>query len=193
VRKKASGLRTKDDTAVVDAVVKRFLAKAITYQRQHMRAIIEVAKGEHSDNSLQGPLYPPCFAGLEEHFGIRVAAELSPDGQQIGTQLVGIVDLPVENDHTGIAGRAHRLMARLGEVNDRQPTKPKCQPHTLLHVGSAIIRPAEHDLVGHHCCNSLESRGVVPRLGVIKSYDCRTWLTSCLSDRRFVCCRLAPA
>src|SRR4051812_48006130 len=61
----------------------------------------------------------PLPIGLDHDFGVRCRVEAVTERPQLLTQLVMVVDAPVEDDHAFVV--AHRLSAVVTDVDDGQP------------------------------------------------------------------------
>ena len=114
----------------------------------NLRGLIPYDEGEHADEPVERRL-APLRVGSQQHLGIGVGAETVPGRLKLVAQLEVVVDLAVVDDPVAAVGVGHRLLRRVGEVDDAEPTMAERN-----RAGNAVedapprpVRPAMRDHV----------------------------------------------
>ena len=96
-------------------VEERFLANPVSGEERPSTTRIPDAEREHAGKAVDA-IVTVFLVEMEDHFGVRVGSEPVPGGLEAGTQVEGVVNLPVEDDPDGVVLVRHRLLAT-GEVD----------------------------------------------------------------------------
>jgi hypothetical protein len=121
-------------------VHQRLYAQAVARERQALLLPVPHGESEHSAQVGEAALEPLTREKAQQHLGIRVAAKTLALRLERVTELLEVVDLPVENDDVTSVGRRHRLVPRLGQIDDGEP--PESQPRFSFAPGPFVVGPA---------------------------------------------------
>ena len=141
-------LRGECQTPAACAVVERLFAHPVAGEAGGVGAAIPDAQGEHALGPGQGPLHAQPGNGFEENLGVRQAApgDRPPPSSSARSRRI-VVDLAVHGQDVSAAGRFHRLMAGLGDVDDRQP--PLAEPGAVAFPHPLVVRAAVTEGIQH--------------------------------------------
>ena len=142
-------LRGEAEQAGLPVDEQRLDAEPITNEVEAALLGVPQGDGEHAGESPDRRLDTPSFDGGQHHLGVGVASKPASVRLQLAAQLLVVVDLTVELDGEPAARRVHRLMAVLGQVDDRQPPEPECQPRILVDPHAAVVGTAMPDRLAH--------------------------------------------
>jgi hypothetical protein len=112
-------LRAEQERGRAPVVVERLDTEPIAREQQPPRAGVVDRDRPHTVEAGEA-LLAPFVVGLRHHLGVARACELAAERLQLCAQLAVVVDLAVEDKPPACAGR-ERLVAVLGQVDDRQP------------------------------------------------------------------------
>ena len=107
----------------------RLLAEAIARQEKALLDAVPDRERPHAVEA-QHAGFAPLLIGREDDFCVRFSAEDMPQRLQFAADLDEVVDLAVESDPVATFAEAHRLLAVLGQVEDRQ--SPVSERHPFL-------------------------------------------------------------
>lgn len=140
--------RAEEKGAVVQTVDERLHAKAVAAEREDVLGTVPNRKREHAHESLHGVLDAPRLEGSEQHLGVRVAVEGEAARGQLLPERLEVVDLSVVDDHVAPRRGGHRLMARGGEVEDREPTVREADAVGIVRPEALVVGASVGDAVG---------------------------------------------
>src|SRR4030065_290003 len=94
------------------AVIQRLLTHAVTRQRQNPVMAIPQRNREHAHGSFKSLCRPPGLETRQQSFGIRMPppTPIIASGAKQYTQVKVFINLTIERNNLGPAGRDHRLM-----------------------------------------------------------------------------------
>src|SRR5207302_3299551 len=93
-----------------------------------------------------------CGIGRQNHFRVRLGAEVIPAADEFLFQFDIVVDLAVVGDR--VAPQVmHRLGRRVAEVDDGEPTMSKANASAWIHPMSGPVWPTMNQLVCHSSQN----------------------------------------
>ena len=141
-------LRSQQHAIVRLRPVQRLDAVGVARGKGAPRHAVPDDQGEHAAQARQHRR-PFLREQGQQHFGIRTGAEHNPLGRQLAAQFPEVVDFAVEDDDVAPAGRAHRLVGPLVEIENRQAAMAQPDPGFLpdaLGIGAAAVHAVDHHL-----------------------------------------------
>ena len=127
-------------------VVQRLDSKAVARHEQACIAPIPYCKGKHAEEALHA-LRAPGVIGLQDDFAVALGEEPIAHRNELGAQLLIVVDRAVEDQYQLQFLVDHGLVAISAEVNDRQAAVAKSQ--RAFAENSRVVWTAPGDPVGH--------------------------------------------
>ena len=147
-------LRCEGQSAGCGGPEERLHSEWVTREDQPM--LPEVGQGQRVDavESLK-PRDSVFLVQMEDDFSVGVGRELVAERLELPTEVLVVVDLPVEDEVQFARGIGERLVSRLGEVDDRQSGMPEpqrrvaqTQADVVQAVGAAMLYQHRVDVVG---------------------------------------------
>ena len=111
--------RSKNKSISHQRIIKGLDAEAVARAEKTVAPVIPDGKGEHAAQPTKA-VGAITVVRRQNHLGVRVGMEF-PIGGQLGAKLEIIVDLAIIRDGSR-AGRHHRLLRRITQIDDRQAT-----------------------------------------------------------------------
>ncbi len=127
-------------------VEERLLAEAVPREPETLLVAIVDRERELPDQPVEGRGTPP-LPGPEKDLRVGARPEFAGAQPQLGAQVLEVVDLAVVADGVAATGGAHRLAARLAQVEDREAAVPERRLALALEplpVGPAPPERLEH-------------------------------------------------
>ena len=119
-------------------VVQRLHAEPVAGQKQRFPGPIPESECEHAAKSIDACL-APRLPRVDDDLGVALGAEHVPEGQQLGYELLIVVNLAVEDDNDAAVFVVERLLSGR-HVDDRQPAM--AQTDARLDVIATLVRAA---------------------------------------------------
>src|SRR5262249_49044509 len=135
----------KQQTSVVERVVQRLLAKAITRQQQALAAFIPYSECKHSAEGMHA-IRAMVLIKVHDHFGIGVGIKAMASRLQPCSELGKVVYFTVEYGPDGPVLVVNRLPAG-GEIDYAEP--PHAQSDLAGDVNALIVGPTVRDRAAH--------------------------------------------
>ncbi|PYY13052.1 MAG: hypothetical protein DMG61_14645 [Acidobacteria bacterium] len=114
--KDALQLRAKEKLSLMQAVIKRFDAHAVARQDKAALRLDPESDGEHSAESFEAAV-TPMKEGIENYFSVASRMEAIAGSLKLGTQLLLIEDLAVEDESHIAISTSQRLVTAV-QVED---------------------------------------------------------------------------
>jgi hypothetical protein len=141
IRDERAELRREHEPVGSVAVEERLLAKAVTCEQQGLPSPVPHREREHPAQQLRDAL-AHLLVEVRDDLGVAAAAEAVPLGLQVLAQLRVVVDLAVDDDGDLAVLVRHRLAARLGQIDDREPAV--AERDGAVGVEAEAVGPAVH-------------------------------------------------
>jgi hypothetical protein len=130
----------------------RLLPEAVARQPQAPLPTVVYGKRPLPHQSLECLLSPAC-PSQQQDLGVGARRQLGAVDAQLAPDVVVIVYLAVEGDEVPSVGAPHRLLARIGEVEDAEAAVAEGRRPVVFHasaVGAAALEAVRHraDKVG---------------------------------------------
>ena len=122
--------------------IQRLFAHAVAYKMQNTIFAIPDAGGKHPGKLLKRCLYAVAFERGQHNLGVAVAVETMALGFESRPQAGKIVNLAVEGHDEIFISRQHRLVAGVGQINNREATMAKSDAAVAVEPSATAIRPA---------------------------------------------------
>jgi hypothetical protein len=151
-----------DDLIGEQRVVERLDAQPVARQHQRLRWGVPHREPEHPLQVLEG-VPPPHLPRVDDHLGVRAAAEHVALRAQPARELAIVVDLAVEDHPRRLILARHRLAAGV-EVDDLEP--PDAEPGRAAHDEAGVVRTAVGEPIGHRFEDRLVGTAVAARQDV---------------------------
>ena len=142
-------LRAEEEATSAPAVVERLLADPVPGEDERLVAGVPEGEGEHAVGAGEGVAHAPLADGLDQHLGVRVAAEAVSGFLELPSQLAEVVDLAVVRDDVAPAARRHGLRALGTQVDDREPAMAQRHAAARIDPGTAVVGAAVAQRVRH--------------------------------------------
>ncbi len=138
-------LARKVEDAVEDGVEQRLLSQPVAREERRARTLVVDGEGEHAIEPFDdgGTVFLPR---VKDGLGVGSRPEAVAFRNQIGAQVVMVVDLAVEDDPARVVFVADRLVAA-GAVDDRETPEAENRRLRLVKpiaVGAAVIHRVGH-------------------------------------------------
>src|SRR5207248_2260311 len=146
ISEEALHFRCEEQVLAIRKVIQRFDAKAVTSEKHLLLALVPDREREHAVDRLEEAL-PLLKVQVKQDFGVGTRAKAVAARAQRARQLAVIVALAVVSDPNRAILARHRLMARRGQFDAREPTMDP--PDAAAQHQPAIVRPAMGDQLGH--------------------------------------------
>ncbi|OHB66343.1 MAG: hypothetical protein A2V70_10120 [Planctomycetes bacterium RBG_13_63_9] len=137
--------RAENQLLLVTIDIQRLQSDPIPRQHEPPPRPIPDRKRKHPPQP-RDQLLAVLLVEMDQHFGVRPAAEPVALGLKLPAKLLEVVDLPVEDDLDRPILVAHGLVAAI-DINNRQP--PVRQPNARRREEPLGVRPAMGNGVGH--------------------------------------------
>ena len=148
MRQKALDFRAEEERAVIRrlAIIQRLDAEHIPRQEEGLLLFIPDGESKHPTHAVQNALAPFGVA-VHQNLAVGVTLEMITLLLELGANVLVIIDLTVKHQRVAAAFIVQRLIAGVGQVDDRQTAKT--QHRALSHMVAAAVRPAMTDRVHH--------------------------------------------
>ena len=103
--------------------VERLDAEAVAHEVDGLRVEVDEREGEHAVHPLDHAVDAVLPVEVEQHLGVGPATEAVAARFEVDEVVEGVVGLAVVDDEDAAVGRAHRLVASGGRVEDGQPVE----------------------------------------------------------------------
>ena len=141
-------LRRKSQRAPVIGIIERL--DAIMIARQQETAFLRIPQREckHATKAMH---HGGAFGGIkmDQHLGVRSRAKAISLRLELAAQRAMIIDLAIADDDNLPIRAPHRLSAKLGKLDDRQPPVTKPDPAIGRVPLPETVRPACRHVVAH--------------------------------------------
>jgi hypothetical protein len=127
-------------------VIERLHTEAVAHERQRSLELVPDGEGEHAVEPVQARGAP--FLPRPQHdLGVAARAEGLAACVELARQLAEVVELAVVDEHVTAVLARHRLVTRVGHVEDREAVVGEADG--TADVGAAVVRAAMGDRDGH--------------------------------------------
>src|SRR5262249_32890452 len=151
-RKQRLDLRAEKKSSRRLRIDQRLHAEAVARKRKALFVPVPDGEGEHSAQVSEAALQPLAREKAQQHLGVRAAAKAPSLPLERMAELLEFVALRVEDDDVAPVGRRHRLVPRLGQVDDGEPSKTQARfalaPGPLV-VGAAMFETRDSFVQTH--------------------------------------------
>ena len=147
-------LAGKRQSAVVKAIIHRFLAKPIASDHQSLLVAVPDGQSKHASQMLD-EVQTMLLVQVHDDFRVAVGLELMPRAKQIGSQFEVVVDFAVEDNLDAAVFVPQRLRAA-SNIDDAESSVAKCDAGRCVmdvtcrpEIMSVCVRASMTDTVRH--------------------------------------------
>src|SRR5882724_885889 len=130
------------ERAISESNIERLLAHAIADKVQNPMFAVPDAGGKHPGKQLERFLDAIAFKRGEHDLRVAVATEAMAFGLESRPQSGEIIDLAIERHHEIFIFRQHRLVAGVGQINDRKAAMTESDAALAVEPYALAVRPA---------------------------------------------------